>query len=445
MSNPIGEIKTGVSGKYRIQVLEHPLLKELRKRALLETSGQHTDGTTESWKQLDGYLAVDANARLAQLVSENLESLEDGEIVHDTGFHPNLILDSGLNYLCGTFTNGSIADTYDCGGLFGKGRLGVGTTDVVIDSGAITAAASGTTVTSSAPFFTTEMVGQLIKWDSGDERYITAYNTTSEVVVSASSTATGTFAVWAVNQTALGSLSSTTNTGKHTLSVSRSGGVSSVTSGWDFPIETGNKIYTEGGITVFNTTTYWSRFMISGGSVTVLIGQQARLYYVLSMALSTTSPVSTTWTLDSYDSGSPGGWDSPTGQFQACGVWALDGLAQYYEALLLPGSSAVVDLSTVSTLVTYADEPSSATHVSGAIGSSVRTSLLPYSSGTFYRDCQVYFSPTYCNTTSIRSVFFSSYGHIAWQFLFDSAKTKDNLHSLTLKVRRSFQRTLTNP
>lgn len=106
----------------------------------------------------------------------------------------NLILDQGLDQYA---TNLS-------GNLTRYMAIGTGTDDTQRDSSTTTASRSGTTVTASAGFFVASDVGSLIKWDTGEEAYITSF-TSSTVVETTDSGAIASdeFTIWHVDQTQL--------------------------------------------------------------------------------------------------------------------------------------------------------------------------------------------------------------------------------------------------
>ena len=416
MSNPLATIEAGVSGKYRIETLESPLLESLRQQASLGDSS--------------GY-----ESRLAELVVAHREELESTAVpVFDTGWKPNLILDVGLNAIC--------VDQYY--GWFMEATLGTGTTPTVYDPGAITATASGTSCTASSSFFTAGMEGMLIHWDSGEEAYIQTYNSGTSVTLTASTTASGSFAVHAVNRTGPASASvakMNTNDPTYTLA----SGVSTQSKTWVFDLETTNKVYTEGAIRRTNSGSYWSVFLISGGSVTVEIGQQARMSYSIATAVTTTS-VPGTWTMSAYDAGAPGGWDNTDGDGQIATLYGLGGNGILGNALAPGVAGTSRDIGTItsrSTLFTYSD--STYTTNTGVIGTD-QGSASGYVAGTFYLDSTYYFPAATYNTTAIRSFVLAVPGsYVMWQFLFDTAKTLDNDHSLSLTLRRSLRRVITNP
>lgn len=416
MSNPLANLQSCVSGKYRIETLESPLLAQLRQQASLGDSF--------------GY-----ESRLAKLVVAHREELESTAVpVFDTGWNPNLILDVGLNAIC-------VDPIY---GWFNEATLGTGTTPTVYDPGAITATASGTSCTASSSFFTAGMEGMLIHWDSGEEAYIQTHNSGTSVTLATSTTASGAFAVHAVNRTGPASASVTKlNTNNPTFTLAS--GVSTQSKTWVFDLEISNKVYTEGAIRRSNSGSYWSVFLISGGSVTVEIGQQARMSYSISTSVTTTA-VPGTWPMSAYDVAAPGGWDNTDGDGQILTLVGL-GSTTGVGTTLAPGEAGGGhDLGTITsrtTMFTYADSTYESN--TGVLGG-VRGTAAGYVSGTFYRDSTYYFPAATYNTTAIRSfVLTASGGYVMWQFLFDTAKTLDNDHSLSLTLRRSVRRVISNP
>ena len=437
MSSPLPTLGSTVKGEWRIETLESRALQELRKRALAAVGGGNTNGTMAEWIVLAPEIRSRADVVLAGLVEEHRDEIEsaDAVAVADTGFHPNLLVDSGMNYICGTATRVD---------FFAEARLGLGTTPTVYDSVAVTASAAGTGVTASADFFTVGMVGMLLRWDGGSQSYIASVTDATHAVLATSVTASGLFAVHAVNRTALATPSVSAST-KVDDSPTISGGVFTRTMSWVFGIETVNKNYTEGGI-IATGSTFLSLFLLTGGTVTILIGQQAKLYYAFSISVVPTAQ-SATWPFSEYDTGAPGGWDSPTGQGKVISLRSIHGWAPYHGASLLPSIDPGSDrgyISTTSSLMTFTED--SSTGITGAIGSYVTGSKSTYVNGNFYRDSTYTFPATHSDTSAIRSFFVAEYyGKVAWQFLFDSAKTKDGNHSLSLTIRRSISRTLTNP
>lgn len=356
-------LASSVKGRYKIDTHESASLATLRREALALVSELPCDGSAEAWRALPTDVREQADQILSRLVEQNYDLLAAGERVDDTvrDFAPNLILNVGLNNICAygrepyTWAN--------------KSSLGVGTTPTVYDSAAVTATASGTGCTASSAFFTADMVGMLIHWDSGEEAYISSRTSDTVVVLDRSTTASGAFAVWAVNQTGLASHVRTSD-GRTPYVVSRSGGVSTFRITWDHALETVNRVYTEGGIIQSSggPDTYFSRFLITGGSVTVLIGQQARVTYEYDLTVTTTA-VPGTWTVDGWP---VAGVDDTDGQYKVLTQDAVDGqIANMGRPHLVPGYDSGLNLylSTTTTLPAYTDDttrPALAGSVGGA-------------------------------------------------------------------------------
>ena len=217
---------------------------------------------------------------------------------------------------------------------------------------------------------------------------------------------------------------------------------------WEQELETVNRVYTEGGIWVTeNPITYLSRFLIAGGSVTVLIGQQARLTYEYDLSVTTTA-VPGTWTVDGWP---VAGVDDTDGQYKVLTQDAVDGMiANMGRPHLIPGhdSGLYLDLSTTTTLPAYTDDTTRPALV-GLVGGAQLVSEA-YVANTFYRDATAYFNGTTGNSTAIRTVSLYSYNEYGgswqcWAFLFDHAQTKADGYGLTLRFRRSLNRVLVNP
>lgn len=435
MCNPLATLTTNVSGKWCFGVREPEGLPALRKQALATACGEETDGSDRSWRELPSWQRDLADPILSRLVEEQAEALAAGPSreVYSSGFKPNLLTDVGMDWVCGNATRID---------FFGAAKLGTGTTPTVYDSEAITASASGTALTASSSFFTSEMVGMVIQWDGGAKAYIQSVTDGTNAVLATSVTASGTFAVHAVNRTGLANPVAEQTT-KYTDVVTRSSGVWKRTMSWVFAIESVNRNYTEGGIfcnwdgSVYKTAL--SLFLITGGTVTILIGQQATLSYEFSASVNT-SAVTTSWPMSEYDTTDPQGWDSTSGKHQVVSLRWLDGA-------LLPSIESGNDcgvLTTTSSLLGYGDNSSA--EVPTAIGSYVVGSKAAYTPGTFYRDSTYTFGSTHSNTTAIRSFFLSDgYNNAAWQFLFDTAKGKTDKQSLSLTIRRALNRVLVNP
>jgi hypothetical protein len=107
----------------------------------------------------------------------------------------NLILDAGLDNCAGWFWGDMTKEVY----------MGIGTLPTKRDSGTITFTRAGGVITASAGFFDSSDVGRILKWDTGEEVYITGFSGSSTSVTCASGpsipAAPGT--IWYVNRSGL--------------------------------------------------------------------------------------------------------------------------------------------------------------------------------------------------------------------------------------------------
>jgi hypothetical protein len=436
-------LASSVKGRFKIDTHESRHLAALRREALALVSDLPCEGSALSWRALPADVREQADQLLARLVEQNRDTLLADPQVDDVvnEFAPNLLLNVGLNNIC----SHGLSPAY----WAHKSSLGVGTTPTVYDSAAITATASGTGCTASSAFFTTGMVGMLIRWDSGEEAYISSRTSDTVVVLDRSTTASGAFAVWAVNQTGLASHVRTTESGRNAWVVSRASGTSTFRNFWDHDLETANQVYTEGGILQCGGAgdTYLSRFLIAGGSVTVLIGQQARVTYEYDLTV-TTAAVPGTWAVDGWP---VAGVDDTDGQYKVLTQDAVDGAIENMgRPHLVPGYDHGLHLylSTATTLPAYTDDTTRPA-LTGSVGGAGLVSEA-YVANTFYRDATAYFNGTTGNSTSIRTVSLYSYSPYSgswqcWAFLFDHAQTKADGYGLTLRFRRALNRVLVNP
>lgn len=127
-----------------------------------------------------------------------------GKIVKDNPWRKNLVLDRGLDAMASGGANGAMAGFAN---MHKFAYIGSGTNPVRIDSGAITFTQAATTVTASGNFFTSAMVGGILKYGSGSggvEYYITAFTSATQVTVDTSATVGATTGVvWQVQQSTL--------------------------------------------------------------------------------------------------------------------------------------------------------------------------------------------------------------------------------------------------
>jgi hypothetical protein len=359
----------------------------------------------------------------------------------------NLILDQGLN---------NVMTGYAWSDAFAACAVGTGTTPTYVDSGVITATAATTTVTASSAFFTSGMTGYLIKFDSGEERYITFVDTTHATLSSSLTIGSPTlFTVYAVNQTGLDTeskRSATYLTGTGNCGTSWTSSTSAQMRTYDFSVEGSNINYTELGWA--NTTTpgnnLFSRTLISGGTVTVLTGQGLRVVYTLTVTVptSTTSgaysitgwPVApSTLVTGSYNLGNPFGSTNlaPIGSVGTNGGSNTNNFCVY--EIGIGAWTPFITLATGTTLPTFGTDYSGGTTANSDSGSRVS-----YVSGTFQRDYTFHFALGSAIRSDWRGLTIFMVNTL-FVFLFDEAQTKDNLHTLDVNLTIAVGRVLVNP
>lgn len=168
--------------------------------------------------------------------------MQDGEVVRTYPWQRNLTYDVGMNEL-----NNRVLQS--CATW---GRVGTGTRPVKRDSGAITGlVVGGNEIVSSAAFFQASDVGRLIKFDSGDEFYITAFNSNQSVNISPSgSGGPSEFTVWYVDDTQMDTQTEETNSyrtdaGDNGYNITNN--EVELTRTFLFPKPAANRVYTEVG------------------------------------------------------------------------------------------------------------------------------------------------------------------------------------------------------
>lgn len=128
----------------------------------------------------------------------------DGKLQKDGPWRKNLVLDTGLN---GMAFDSSHTNDGDCAQSFTYCHIGGGTNPTSFASGAITFTQALNAVIASAPFFTSAMVGGILKYGTGSggaEYYITAFTDSLHVTVDTSATVTALVGtVWQVQATTL--------------------------------------------------------------------------------------------------------------------------------------------------------------------------------------------------------------------------------------------------
>lgn len=358
----------------------------------------------------------------------------DGSLARRRVFKKNLILDQGLDLVATT-------QWCDC---FNYCAVGTGTDPTRRDSGAITFTRAGTTITASAGFFSAADVGRLLKWNTGEEVYISAY--TSPTVVS--SVSTGTIAaaigtVWYVNQTALTTESTRTN------SLSADGGANGTTFSVDtythqrtflFAAVGANVTYNEIGWSPAPAGSLFGRDVIPGGD-TLLVGQQYKVVVKLILKISPVAPAAQANvgnngfnTAGQFNHEYIGNAYSIVNSGGATIAGSMDPAAAFNCGLLAGAFTLLAAVSYTSASLTPLYH--------------LGMTNLTYTNGNFYRDAQCIFPVGSANSTDLRAVIFGVpyYGDIYRNFSvsFTTPQTKDSLHTVKITLRKSWGRTLVN-
>lgn len=213
--------------------------------------------------------------------------LQNGRVVRETPWASNLILENGMN---------RIAVDYVCN-LFLYCAIGSGDTPTEDSSGSITATTSGTTVTSSDSLFTSDDVGKLLRFNTGEKSIITAFtdNTTVTVADSLGVSSATEFTMYRIAQTGLDSEVARTNnylTGSGNCGTTLSVDTYTHRRTFDFPAEVEDQSYSEVGFSHSSSSgaNLNTRGIFAGAPVSVVTGQQLRVIYEFKVKVSPISP-----------------------------------------------------------------------------------------------------------------------------------------------------------
>jgi len=213
--------------------------------------------------------------------------LENGKVVRETDFAPNLILENGMNGL----PTKLICD------LFKYCAIGSDATPTFDSSGGITATASGTTVTAGTAIFSPSHVGELLVFDQTHKAVITGYTDTTHVTIGTALTVSTptVFTMYRINQTGLVAEVKRTNnylTGSGNCGTTYTSGTYTHQRTFDFPIETGSVTYNEVGFSdnASPGANLNTRGIFAGAPISLTSGQQLRVIYYFIVTVSPISP-----------------------------------------------------------------------------------------------------------------------------------------------------------
>lgn len=444
----VGQTKGfGLQGRFVCKIVEHPMLEKLRRIAARRAGvyRENFDGSAADISRLPKPLRDAVDQELSPLVSrfsEVLSSQKYSRVIEETPESKNLFLDQGVN----THFTSSIGAF---GSLIRHCAVGTGTTPTVTDSGTTTATSAGSTVTASGGsfVFTSGMNGMKIKFDSGEERYITYVSPTTATTDTPLTVGVPTlFAVHAVNQTGLASetkRTSTLLTGTGNTGHSDAGSVRTFKITHDFSVEVANQNYTELGWSYSSSagSNLAARALVTGGTVTVLIGQQLRTVYSLAITVGPTVSTPGNYAIT--------GWPvapatTTDGDFIVNGlavIGTLDTAGTPNSGVLDNWSQTQLTavLSTTSVLPLFGNPVPLGTQANSNSGSKTA-----YAANSFTRTWESTFDLNTANRSDWRMLYWVNQS-ATMAFLFDEAQTKDNTFTLTVRITETISRTLTNP
>jgi hypothetical protein len=364
-------------------------------------------------------------------VTYETQILEDGRVVSTRPAKRNLLLDSGLDGIAvrafwDTFTN--------C-------VLGDGTTPTKRDSGSITVSIASEVATASANYFESGDVGRLLKLDSGQEVYIAAYTSPTEIsVTGASDDSADEATIWYVNET--GHANELVRTS--TLS-SDSGDVSST---WDspqiehkrtfvFPEETGARTYKEIGWshTASSGGNLLGRDLIPSGGDSIAPGQQYKVVVKLRIEINPVTQTSQTNVGTGLNTSGNAIFHSLRKAFKG----ANNSSDIFFD---LPGSLDINsdrDFGAETSDFTLNSVPSTDLYESLNAGTMTNLDYVP---GSFKIVMQRTLSTNEANSTIYG--FSMGMGNKAWKLKLDNPFLKDSDHTLEITFSLSWGRTLVN-
>lgn len=382
-----------------------------------------------------------------------------GKTVWEQDWMPNLILNNGMERIA----DDSFVNCFP----FAVGGSGTRTNN---DASGTTTAACDTSgnVTLAGGVFTFDTgipgdVGNIIKWNNtGFEGRITSVGTTTTCIVTPTPpiAQSGQFVLYKTNQDGCQTEIQRTNNYLAIAPYSGTtlvGNVYTLSRTWDFPAESGTRVYNEVGVAWNNTlntpNTTFARVLLPSPA-TVLVAQQLRLQYRLQMTISPTTPVTKAANISGWPV-SPSVNTTGSEQFQYVGLSAVN-TSSPGGNFSFDGGGQSNDPSATSNVVIWISPSSAAlttfaaTPTSRATNSSIRSvTLVAYTPFSFARIKQITFLAGEANRTDFRSmgIGFNGAGQptrdTGMTFLFDQSQTKSNANTLNLQWIYSWSRILT--
>lgn len=378
------------------------------------------------------------NLREIAAVHYSLEVLDaDGCTVECRALTRNLILDQGLNQVA--------AHTWmDC---IAAAAVGTGSTAVKRDSGTVTFTRATNQVTASAGFFVAGDVNRLLKFDSGEEMYVTAFTSDVLVTVSVSGTlgaSEGT--IWYVNE--VGHAAEI----KRTVTYGSDSGDNGST--WSSPAWTFKHTYlftAEGAPIVYNEIGWsytatagnnlFGRDIITGG-IALTTGQQLKVVCNLSVTLAPLTNTAYTCVVTGWTQNGFHVIETPKlSTFAPVSPAAPDNNCPSLEPSVMP----TLKISTTADALATPALPVGKS-ITGMLTGPNSNTVQTYVAGNFYREVISAWTVGQGNSTAIRSICAcdGTYGNSTWRILLAAVETKTSSQTLSLTTRITWQRTLVN-
>jgi hypothetical protein len=344
----------------------------------------------------------------------------------------NLILDQGLDRVATQRWKDCI--TY--------AAAGSGSTPTRRDSGAVTVSRAGSTLTASAGWFVPGDVGQLFKFNTGEEVEITAYTSATQVTTAtAGAIAAAAGTMWAVNQTGLDAELRRTNTygnagGDNTLTLD--GGADTLTQRrtFIFPPEAGLVTYREVGWSDAGVAgnNLFGRDVLPGAGLTLAAGQQLKIVLDLVLSVELLAPEAAN-TLP---------WSGGTAEQQ------LENLAwdAYFNPSYAAAGYVFLSVSTAAFAAARATEDGNPGDPLAGTSYAVAAQAEAYVAGSYERAFYGVFTLNDGNSVAIRSAgygwYYDTLLYPVLRVKFSANQTKDTEHTLRLDFRHSWGRVLVN-
>lgn len=384
---------------------------------------------------------------------------ERGEVLREYPWEPNLIYNLGIDNACNVTTLAALS---------ANAVSGTGTGDTKRDSGATTASQGGsTTVTSSASFFVAGDVGNMIKWDSGEEARITAFTSgTSVEVTPAQTVSSGQFTVHETNDPQMSvehARTSTYLTGAGNCETTIVSNTITMRRTYDFPVEGSGVTIREVGLSNSGSggSNLFNRVFLSS-PVALLAGQALRLVFDLDITCTPAAadpitaaisgwPVAPATTTDGdqlWTGVCLSGPINSGASNDAAANAGINGDGQSMEPSVISNTAIALNTSSAA-LGTFNGTTSS---LSGTRVLNKLVSGNTYNSLDFFREKSIICAVGEANSTQIRKMILGGYFAVAADaadaqgliLLFDEDQTKANTHTLELIFRITMGRTLTN-